>query len=123
MSILTIKCFAIHLPALNRFVVHGLRRKLGQLDAAHVGIGDVGEDRFRVAGVGIAHHHAALPEHGDRSARVLDVQPVMREAGGPLRVGRVQLEKRILADLHVDEPDLSLVVVDAKRFLYPIFSV
>src|SRR5580704_4714611 len=58
------------LPVLNGLVVQGLRRKFGQLNAAHTRVGDVGEDRLRVTGVRIADHHTFLPEPGDSLCRV-----------------------------------------------------
>ena len=45
----------------------------------------------------------------------------MTETGGPLRGNRVEFEKCVLADLHVDQPWLSLPVVDPERFTIPHF--
>src|SRR5581483_8729270 len=90
------------LPALNGLVVQGLRRKFGQLNAAHIRVGDVGDDRFRITGSRIGDRQTVMPEPGDSLSRVLDVQPIMTKTRGPLSGYRIQLEKRVLADLHVD---------------------
>jgi hypothetical protein len=63
------------LPVLNRLVVHGLRREFGQLNPAHVGVGDVGEDRFRIADVRIGDRQTALSEPRDRLRRIVDHEP------------------------------------------------
>jgi hypothetical protein len=40
----------------------------------------------------------------------------VRKTGGPLRGCRVELEERVLADLHVHQPRLFVLVEDTKGF-------
>ena len=63
------------LPALDGLVVQRLRSEFGQLNAAHVWVGDVGEDRFRIAGDRIADRQTVPPEPRDSIRRVLDLEP------------------------------------------------
>src|ERR1035438_6117911 len=100
----------------GRSVVQGLGSEFGQLNAAHIRVSDVGEDRFRIARVGITNRHTALPEPRNSLCRVLDLEPVMSKTGGPLSGCRVEFEKCVLADLHVDQPWLPLLVVDPEGF-------
>src|SRR5690242_15237264 len=85
------------LPALNGLVVQGLRRELGQFNAAHIRVGDVGDDGLRVTDVRIRDRQAVFPEPRDSLCRVLDVQAVVTKASGPIRGYRVEFEKRVLA--------------------------
>ena len=94
----------------------GLGRKFGQLDAAHIRIGDVGEDRLGSAGVGITDRGASRPESRDGVFHVLDVQSIVGETLRPLLVRLLEFEETVLADVQVNQPRLPLVVVETERF-------
>src|ERR1022692_2246698 len=84
------------LPVLNSLVVQGLGSEFCQLNAAHIRVSDVGEDRFRIARVGITNRHTAIPEPRDSLCRVLDLESVMSKTSGPLSGCRVEFEKCVL---------------------------
>ena len=109
------------LPTLNGLVVHGLRREFGQFNAAHIRVGDVGEDRLRITGDRIRDRQTALPEPRDSLCGVLDMEAIVTKTGGPSGGYRVEFEKCVLTDLHVHQPRLPLVVIDPERFTVPHF--
>ena len=75
--------------------MQGLGRKFGQLYAAHVGIGDVGEDRLCGAGVGITDRGASRPEPRDGVFHVLDVQSIVVKTLRPLLIRLLEFEETV----------------------------
>ena len=76
--------------------------------------------RFRTALLAAASIAATLACTSPGSAQT--EQPP--KPGGTLRIGLIQLEKRVLADLHVNEGGLHVVTGHAKGFLVsPLLGV
>ena len=81
--------------------MQGLGREFGQHDAAHVRIGDVGEDRLGSAGVGITDRDAVRPESRDGVCHVLwavdcrpSHSPGRTEIVSAGRLGNIRLDHR-----------------------------
>ncbi len=93
----------------------GLRRQLGQLRANAVGVDDIGQDGLGAADGRLADRGPPRFEHRGCGRHVLDMQTEMGDAGWPLRVRGLQLDKRVLAHLDVDELHLPGCIDEPER--------
>src|SRR5262249_5850960 len=103
-------------PALHRLPVQGLRRKFRQFRADTVGIDDIGQAGLRTADVWLTDGGAPRLEHRRGRGHVLHVQAEVVDAGWPLGVRGLQLDERILADLDINQLQLSRRVLESERF-------
>src|SRR5262245_57515661 len=101
------------LPTLHRLPVLRLGRTLGKLDPDAVRVSDVGQDRLCRTYARLGNIRAPLLEHVYRRTHFFHVYAEVIDARRPLRVGGLQLDKCVPADLNVDERCLSLLISTA----------
>src|SRR4029079_849318 len=103
-------------PAIHGLPMQRIRRQFQELHPHTVGIDDIREHGFGAAArPDVLNFAAARLEHFGYRLDVLHVHPEVIDAGRTIRADGLNLDERILADLHIDQLHLPGLVLDAER--------